>query len=113
VTGSFGYAQNVQTLLVTYMNSFYNYSGNARRRWGKFNVSAGAGGGSHRVDPAGRHASSSQSYNASIGYTALVYRHRQLLQIERAGAGDWGGPGAGAGALAHSALEPGEPLRRR
>ena len=44
VTGSFGYAQNAQTLLVTYMNSFYNYSGNVKRRWGQFNVSAGAGG---------------------------------------------------------------------
>ena len=37
VNGVFGYAQNVQTLLVTYMNSYYNYSGNVRRNWGQFN----------------------------------------------------------------------------
>ena len=36
VSGAFGYAQNVQTLLITYMSSFYNYSGNIRHRWGLF-----------------------------------------------------------------------------
>src|SRR6185437_10169671 len=43
VNESFSYAQNVQTLLVTYMNSFYNFSGNVRRNWGLVAVSAGAG----------------------------------------------------------------------
>lgn len=71
VTGAFGYAQNVQTLLVTYMNSFYNYSGNARRRWGKFNVSAGAGGARTALTQQAGTANSSQSYNASMGYGGL------------------------------------------
>jgi hypothetical protein len=31
-SGQFSYAQNVQTLLVTYTNSYYNYSANLRRR---------------------------------------------------------------------------------
>ncbi len=68
VSGSFGYAQNVQTLLVTYMNSFYNYSGNARRRWGKFSVSAGAGAARTALTQQAGTANSSVSYNASMGY---------------------------------------------
>jgi hypothetical protein len=72
VTGSFGYAQNVQTLLVTYMNSFYYYSGNVRRRWGKFSV--GAGGGASRTGLTQQQGtvSSSESYNASLGYSPLL-----------------------------------------
>jgi hypothetical protein len=71
LTGSFGYAQNVQTLLITYMNSFYNYSGNARRRWGKFNISMGAGAAQTALTQQPGTANSSQSYNASIGYGPL------------------------------------------
>ncbi len=70
VNESFSYAQNAQTLLVTYLNSYYNYSGNISRNWGLFNVGAGAGGGrSALTDQAGT-SNSSQSYNASIGYGA-------------------------------------------
>jgi hypothetical protein len=72
VTGSFGYAQNVQTLLVTYMNSFYNYSGNVRRRWRNFNVSAGAGASRTALTQQAGTANSSQSYNANIGYGAWL-----------------------------------------
>lgn len=72
VNGSFGYAQNVQTLLVTYMNSFYNYSGNVRRRWGKFNVSAGAGASRTGLTEEAGTANTSQNYNASIGYGPLI-----------------------------------------
>ena len=68
VTGSFGYAQNVQTLLVTYMNSFYNYAGNARRAWGKFNISAGAGAARTGLTGQAGATSSSESYNGSVGY---------------------------------------------
>ncbi len=72
VSGSFGYAQDVQTLLVTYMNSFYNYSGSARRRWGKFNVGAGAGGGRTALTQQAGTSNSSQSYYASTGYGAWL-----------------------------------------
>ena len=69
VNGSFSYAQNVQTLLVTYMNSYYNYSGNARRRWGRLNVGVGAGAARTGLTQEAGTANSSQSYNASLGYS--------------------------------------------
>jgi hypothetical protein len=72
VTESFGYAQNVQTLLVTYMNSFYNFSGNARRNWGLFNMSAGVGGARTALAEQAGTANSSQDYNASMGYGAWI-----------------------------------------
>jgi hypothetical protein len=68
VTGSFGYAQNVQTLLVTYMNSFFNYSGSVRRNFGRFNFSAGAGSARTGLTQQAGTLSDSQSYNASMGY---------------------------------------------
>jgi len=68
VTESFGFAQNVQTLLITYMNSFYNYSGNARRNWGRFNIGVGAGGARTALTQQAGTANSSDNYNASMGY---------------------------------------------
>ena len=35
VSGNFSYAQNVQSLLVTYTTSYYNYNGNVHRRLGR------------------------------------------------------------------------------
>jgi hypothetical protein len=70
LNGSFGYAQNAQTLLVTYMNSYYNYSGSARRAWGKVNFSAGAAAGRTALTQQAGTADSSESYNASLGYGA-------------------------------------------
>jgi hypothetical protein len=67
-SGSFGYAQNVQTLLITYMNSFYNYSGNVRRRWGRFSFGAGASDARTGLTNQPGTESSSQSYNTNIGY---------------------------------------------
>lgn len=69
VTGSFAYAQNVQTLLVTYMNSLFNYSANARRRWGNLNVSAGASASRTGLTQQAGAVNSSESYNASAGYS--------------------------------------------
>jgi len=71
-TGSFGYAQNMQTLLVTYLNSSYHFSGSARRRWGKFNLSAGASGSRTGLTDQPDTASSSESYNASLGYGSIL-----------------------------------------
>jgi hypothetical protein len=68
VSESFGYAQNVQTLLVTYMSSFYNYSGNVRRNWGLFNFTVGAGGARTALAQQAGTANSSQSYNAGLGF---------------------------------------------
>jgi hypothetical protein len=72
VTGSFGYAQNVQTLLVTYMNSYYNFSGNVHRNWGLFNMSLGGGGARTALTQQAGTTSSSQSYNASLGYSPWI-----------------------------------------
>lgn len=72
VNGSFGYAQNAQTLLVTYMNSFYNYSGSLRRNWGRFNMSAGAGGARTALTEQAGTENSNQNYNASMGFGAVV-----------------------------------------
>jgi len=68
VTESFSYAQDAQTLLVTYTNSFYNFSGNLRRNWGRFNVSAGAGGSRTALTAQPDTANSSESYTASTGF---------------------------------------------
>lgn len=72
VNAAFGYSQNVETLLVTYMNSFYNYSGSARRRWGKFNVSAGMGGARTALTDQPGTSNSSQSFAASMGYSRWI-----------------------------------------
>jgi hypothetical protein len=72
VNESFSYAQNAQTLLVTYMNSYYNYSGNINRNWGMFNLSAGAGGARTALTDQAGTSSSSNTYNGSIGYGALI-----------------------------------------
>lgn len=72
MTGSFGYAQNVQTLLVTYMNSFYNFSGNARRRWGNWNFTAGAGAARSGLTQQAGTTFASENYNASFGYAQWI-----------------------------------------
>ena len=71
VNGSFSYAQNVQTLLVTYMNSFYNYSGTVRRRWGRFHLGAGASAGRTGLTQQPGTANSSESYNLNAGYGSI------------------------------------------
>jgi hypothetical protein len=72
LSGSFGYAQDVQTLLITYMNSYYNYSGNLRRNWGQFNMSMGASASRTALTQQAGTANSSQSYNASLGFGGFV-----------------------------------------
>ena len=72
MTGSFGYAQDVQTLLVTYTNSYYNYSGTVHRNWGPFNINMGAGGGRTALTDQAGTGNSSQSYNAGMGYGSWI-----------------------------------------
>ncbi len=71
-SGSFNYAQNVQTFLITYMSSFYNYSGNIRHRWGQFTWGAGASAGRTGLTGQSGTLNSNQSYNTSIGYSRLL-----------------------------------------
>ncbi|MGB8260590.1 MAG: hypothetical protein WCE75_09575 [Terracidiphilus sp.] len=72
VTALFGYSQNVQTLLITYMSSSYNFSGTVRRKFGDLIVSAGAGGARTGLTQDPGATNSSQSYNASIGYGSAI-----------------------------------------
>lgn len=72
INEAFSYAQNAQTLLVTYTNSFYNYSGNIRRNWGRFNFSAGAGGARTALTQQEGTSNSSESYNGSVGFGQYI-----------------------------------------
>jgi hypothetical protein len=72
VNESFSYAQNVQTLLVSYTNSYYNYSGSISRNWGMFSIGAGGGGGQTALTDQAGTSNSSESYNGSIAYGALL-----------------------------------------
>lgn len=68
----FSYAQNMQTLLVTYMNSFYNYSVNAHRRMGKLNIGGGAAAGHTALTGQAGTENDSQSFNAILGYSRWI-----------------------------------------
>lgn len=68
VTGSFSYAQNVQTLLVSYTTSFYNYSGQIRRRFKRLSWSGGAGASRTGFTALPGTESHSESFNTSIGF---------------------------------------------
>jgi len=70
--GSFSYAQNVQTLLVTYTSSLYSYSGNIRRRFGKFAWSGGAGVSKTGLTEQAGTTSSSDSYDTAISYSRWI-----------------------------------------
>ena len=67
--GTFGYSQNAQTQLITYMNSFYNYSGSVNRRWGSFVLGMGAGASHSGLTQQAGSDTSGQSYNASMGFS--------------------------------------------
>jgi hypothetical protein len=69
VSGDFSYAQNVQAYLITYMNSFYVYSGNVRRRFfdGRLVWSASAAGSRSALSSQPHTGNSSQSYSTSLG----------------------------------------------
>jgi len=73
VAGSFSYAQNVQTLLITYMQSYYHYSANVRRRVGKdFTWTASAEFSHSGLTSQAGTKSSSQSYATGIGYSHWI-----------------------------------------
>ena len=67
VGGYFNYAQNVQTILVTYNSSFYNFSGNVSRRIGRLYWTANAGAGRTGLSAVPGSTSSSESFGTSLG----------------------------------------------
>ncbi len=68
----FGYAQNVQTLLVTYTTSNYSGTGHVRKRWGKFGWSGGGSYSSTLLTQVAGQSNDSKSFNTSINYTHWV-----------------------------------------
>ncbi len=68
VASSFNYSQNVQTVLVTYMASYYGYSANVRRRWGSFNWNASANLNHSGLTNEPGALSSGQGYSTTFGY---------------------------------------------
>jgi hypothetical protein len=72
LNGSVNYAQNVQTQIITYMSSFYNYSGNIRRRWGKFSWSAGGGAGRTGLTTQSGTMNTNESFTSGIGYSRYL-----------------------------------------
>jgi hypothetical protein len=72
VGGSFSYAQNVQTLLVTYMASYYNYSGSVRRRFGNLSWSASASSSRTGLSVQKGTTNSSESYTSGISYSRWI-----------------------------------------
>jgi len=69
-SGNFSYAQNVQTLLITYTTSYYNYTGNIHRRFGPGNQwhwSAGFGGSHSGLSQQAGTTNHSESYSTTFG----------------------------------------------
>jgi hypothetical protein len=67
VGGYFNYSQNVQTLLVSYTTSFYNFSGNVGRGFGRLHWNAGASVGRSGLTAQPGTSSRSESFSSSIG----------------------------------------------
>ncbi len=67
--GSFSYAQNVQSALISYTTSSYSYGGSLRRRWGRFGWSGGAGVTKTLLTEQAGTANTSESFNTSVFYS--------------------------------------------
>ncbi len=63
-----GYSQSVQTLLITYTSSSYNFTGNVGRRFGRFIWSGGASFGHSGITNQPHTGYASQSYSMGVGY---------------------------------------------
>jgi len=73
LSGNFSYAQNVQTMLVTYTTSYYNYSGNVRRRLpGGLNWVAAFNGTHSGLTNYKGTSSHSEGYSTSLGMRSLT-----------------------------------------
>ena len=73
LSGSFNYAQNAQTLLISYTSSYYSYSGNVRRHLGpNVSWSLSAGGSRTGLSAQPGTESSSQSYSTGLSYSHWI-----------------------------------------
>jgi hypothetical protein len=67
-----GYAQNVESYLVEYMNSYFFYSGNVKRKFGRIVWTAAAGGSHSLIVNEPHTGSGGQSYSSSLGARRLT-----------------------------------------
>jgi hypothetical protein len=72
VSGSAAYAQNVASYLVTYLNSYYLYSGNVRHRFGRIVWTAAAAASHSAIVDQPHTGNGSQSYSTSLGARRLT-----------------------------------------
>lgn len=90
LSGAFSYAQNVQTLLLTYTTSYYNYSANVRRRLAHNLQWIAAFNGSHSglTNYQGT-TSNSEGYSTSLGMRAFTVtgNYTQAKGVSLLGAG--------------------------
>lgn len=69
-SGTFSYAQNVQTLLISYTSSYYSYSGSVRRHFGSnLSWSLSAGGSRTGLTAQPSTDSTSQTYSTGLSYS--------------------------------------------
>jgi hypothetical protein len=99
VGGNVNYAQNVDTLLVTYMTSSYSYSAHMRKRFGALVWTAGASFARSGLTDTPDTKSSSQSFTTGIGY-------KQWITLSGSYADSTGNGLATTGGLATSPLLP-------
>lgn len=72
-SGSFSYAQNVQSVLITETNSYYTYNANVHRRWGpRFQWTASFSGSHSGLSTDSNASNSSESYSTSISLRKLA-----------------------------------------
>jgi hypothetical protein len=94
----FNYAQNVQTLLIAYTASFYNYSGSVSRRFGRWYWSATAGAAHSGLTAEPGSGSGGESFGTSLGTGKINFAGSY--------ASSNGNSLAGAGGLTPVALPP-------
>jgi len=72
-SGGFNYAQNVQTILVTYTTSYYNYNANLHKRLGRGMQWTGAFNGSHTgFSQYAGNVSSSEAFSTSLALRRMT-----------------------------------------
>ena len=71
VSGSAGYSRNVETLLIAYTTSGYNYSVSATRRLGKLNWNGAAGGSKSVLSQVNGANSLTQNYSTGLSNRRL------------------------------------------
>ena len=73
VSGYFNYAQNVQTLLVTYDTSAYSFSGNVSRSFGRWYWTASGGAGRTGLTAQAGTSNNSESFSTTFGMRKLNF----------------------------------------